>query len=123
MTSMPRASIVRSARPSKLWPTSRTTSFSNTSVPSRNNWCERPSNPTTQPPRISVRMACSDHLQIVAIGERGERGGRQALVPVGDRGHVALQRQIATVAAPAERLEGHAQRRLEAHGVRYMPAV
>src|SRR6185437_10184493 len=71
------------------------------------------------------QIGISDHFQRVLVGQPGERGGRQGLIPEGDRGDVVLQRQVAavTLGAPAERLNGDAQILLEAHWVGDVPAV
>src|SRR5258705_2142617 len=56
-TSLPGASITRSAVPSKRAPTWTMRPSSHTTTPSRISVCVRPPNPTTQPPRINPRMA------------------------------------------------------------------
>ena len=59
----------------------------------------------------------SDNFQSVAITEARERGVWFALVPVGHRGDIVLERQVAPALAPAQRLDRHAQIVLEADGV------
>src|SRR5579859_164355 len=71
------------------------------------------------------RRLGSDHFQIVAIRQGRERGGGQGLVPIGDRGDVVLQGQVAAVlvGAPAEGLDGDAEIGREADRVHDVPAV
>lgn len=62
-------------------------------------------------------------FQLVFRRERRERRGRKRLIPVGDRGNVVFERQIAAAVAPAECLNRHAQIALKADRVGDVPAV
>ena len=48
---------------------------------------------------------------------------RQRLIPVGDRGDIVLERQIAAIVTPTERLHGDAQVGFKADRVHNMPAI
>src|SRR5579883_502205 len=75
--------------------------------------------------RPDARWERSDHLERVAIRQRLERCARQGLVPERDRGGVVLQGQVAAlpVVAPAERLDGDLEARLEPYRIHDVPAV
>jgi hypothetical protein len=59
-------------------------------------------------PGTKHRFMALDNLQIVGVWQWRERSGGQRLIPVGHRGNIILQRQIAPIAflgSPPERLD------------------
>src|SRR6185436_2537268 len=85
-TSLPRASISASARPSNWLPTWTTRSASYTTTPSGTRVCVPFANPTTQPPRTSVFMSLLRERGVAGVTGRGltlqedvEVGGRHAV--------------------------------------------
>lgn len=79
--------------------------------------------PFSPSPHLPFRFSFYIHLEIIAIRQGGEGCGGQALIPVGDRGDVVLEGQVATATAPAQCLNGHLQIFAEADGVGDVPAI
>src|SRR5438105_4814899 len=118
-TSLPRASISRSTRPSNGRPTCSTRSSSITTTPSRHSVCVPPSKPTTHPPVIRVRTSARRLERVaprlvglrtrdqLALGEslRPERADVDAVrAAFGDQlGHARAYRRRDLEARAAER--------------------
>src|SRR5262245_45208123 len=73
-TSLPRASISSSTVPAKARPTWTMRSFSHTTTPSRTRVWPWPAKPTTQPPRMSPRMAQSSRRGEASTGNATRTG-------------------------------------------------
>ena len=72
---------------------------------------------------VPVQRDRLDDLQVIRIGQGRERGRRKSLVPDRHGRHIILQRQIAIIACPSQRLDLHLDISLEAHRIRDVPAI
>src|SRR5262250_1577285 len=134
-TSLPRASISSSTVPEKREPTWTMRSFSHTTTPSRTRVWPWPAKPTTQPPRISPRIAQSSRLCEAGTGNarrpgtnlddaqdvatltpalslsEGEGVGPIPSPPPGERGAVRAEALASSGELRAEIVRGRARRR------------